>query len=428
MREGNKERASRYFRLGCYVLLVGAAYCRILSAFHFNPLLTIWSDPARHWENATLPITHNPMNGIDPLGYQVWLMLILKLTNAESLAVAVYTALISIATPWIWYRFMRELLPQRELALLGWVILSWLPSWIGIFSYFMNETLLLALMGMSLWMTWRSVRKRTFESFVWAVVFWTATFMTKQVAAPMAAVCLTWLGCLQDQKAKKIGFAALFIGICLLVSGYRVYKIMNVWAPLGNGKMNEIYFRSGKAAIEFSLQRGDLGVGGWGFGSPSMYSPPFRPLSRWVSSRKDTHHFTIDLQKGNRDWALELEACKLSWCQRLRLQGENIIFLLWGTSWPDNNPDRLWDNLSNQTRWVWAPLVLIVLACNAILLVRKEFSLMPILSLTIWFLLFGLAVSPSEGRYRKPFEGLLVANSLWLVSHRRERRSRSLAI
>ena len=232
----------------------------------------------------------------------------------------------------------------------------------------------------------------------------------------LAAIAVVWTWRRQGEKLKGAAVTILLTTSVLFVSAYRVHKIMNVWAPLGNGLMNEIYFRSGNAIIEFSLYHGNQGVGGWGFSSPSMRSEPFKPLSHWQSSRDGYCRFMIDLDHGAKDWKDVLSRYKPRFGQRLHRHVENMIFLLWGTSWPDNNPNRFWDNLSNETRWLWAPLVLLTSAGNLYWLRRRRWSLLPVLALVMWFCLFTAGVGVSEGRYRKPFEGLMIANALWILT------------
>ena len=82
----------------------------------------IWSDPGRHWYFGTHPLDTQPLLAIDPLGYHVYLGAVAKLTAGSHVLVAFWTALLSLSGPWLWYRFLRELLPSRDWALAGWAI------------------------------------------------------------------------------------------------------------------------------------------------------------------------------------------------------------------------------------------------------------------------------------------------------------------
>ena len=164
----------RALRIALVLLLMAACAFRIWLVFTYNPVNHLWSDPERHWLNGTRPMDLSPMVAIDPVRYQIYIGALAKLTLRQPLLVAYWTALLSLAGPWLWYRFLRELLPSRDWALAGWVILAALPSWSSIYSYFMQETLMLPLLGAALWMTWRCRRKADTASFVLAVAVWMA--------------------------------------------------------------------------------------------------------------------------------------------------------------------------------------------------------------------------------------------------------------
>ena len=80
----------------------------------------------------------------------MYVALLAKFTLKIPALVAYCTALLSLAGPWLWYRFFRELQSSKTLALAGWACLSFLPSWIAIYGYFMQETLMLPLLGAAL--------------------------------------------------------------------------------------------------------------------------------------------------------------------------------------------------------------------------------------------------------------------------------------
>ena len=130
-----------------YGLLLTGYTIRAWQVFSFNPLQHLWSDPLRHWSHASETLHSGPMAFFDPVGYQLWLSAVQKLTAGDPLLVALYTIALSWSAPWLWYRAFRALAISRSLCLLGWVILTWLPSWLAIYSYFMTETLFLPLLG-----------------------------------------------------------------------------------------------------------------------------------------------------------------------------------------------------------------------------------------------------------------------------------------
>src|SRR5688572_564716 len=130
----------RMLRAALLAALLAACAFRVWLILRYNPVDHIWSDPGRHWQLGSHPLDSQPMAAIDPVGYQLYLGALAKLTLRSPWLVAYWTALLSLAGPWLWYRFLRELLPSRDLALAGWVILAALPSWSSIYSYFMQET------------------------------------------------------------------------------------------------------------------------------------------------------------------------------------------------------------------------------------------------------------------------------------------------
>ncbi|CAK0778539.1 hypothetical protein CCP3SC1_960015 [Gammaproteobacteria bacterium] len=56
----------------------------------------------------------------------------------------------------------------------------------------MTETLLLPLLGASLWATMRAQRKRTVGTFVQMVIWWTLTGFTRLIAFPLGGLAGLW--------------------------------------------------------------------------------------------------------------------------------------------------------------------------------------------------------------------------------------------
>ena len=194
-----------------WILIALNAFLRFHAAFAYNPMNAIWSDPATNWNFGTRPLDNAPLSALVPIMYPMWLGLVARLTQARPSSIALYAGLLSTLTPWIWYRFFRELLPTPCPARFGWLVLAWLPSWIGIFSYFMAETLLLPLLGLSLWFTWRCARKKSFASFVLALVIWCFTFATKMTVFPVAVIALAWCARSLVERRRALLFSVLFL-------------------------------------------------------------------------------------------------------------------------------------------------------------------------------------------------------------------------
>ena len=263
-----------------YGLILAGAWLRIDYILQFNPVDHLWSDPQRHWEQGIDALRADPMALTDPVLYQLYIGVLGKLTLKDPLLVAFYTALLSLCTPWIWYRFLRELQPSRAIATAGWAALSLLPSWIAIYGYFMQETLLLPLLGAALWASWRCRRKQTLRSFLLMALLWAMAGLTRGIAIPLAAVTCTWLWLEQGDKWRKAGYALLLLGLILGPLTVRGYQGLGLFAPHGNGKLVSIYTRSGHKQINIHYRRGGERWNYW-FASPSTGEKPLAPLSDW---------------------------------------------------------------------------------------------------------------------------------------------------
>jgi hypothetical protein len=148
-----------------------------------------------------------------------------------------------------------------------------------------------------------------------------------------------------------------------------------------------------------------------------MNHPPLAPLSNWQTWREGERHYGIDLDAGPRDWDAA-KAALPPWAgvRALRLTGESLVHLFFGPSWPDSDTEgalrRDVGRVNYLMRWLWAPLALACTALVALRWRRQRERMLPVLILT-WFVVQGvLPIALNEGRYRKPFEGLLVAQAL----------------
>lgn len=399
-----------------YFVVFSTSLTRIWYIFTYNPVQHIWSDPARHWEQGIDVLRADLMALTDPIGYQMYVALLAKFTLKIPALVAYCTALLSLAGPWLWYRFFRELQSSKTLALAGWACLSFLPSWIAIYGYFMQETLMLPLLGAALWATWRCRRKASVASFLVMVLLWIAAGLTRGIAIPLAAVACTWLWLLQDQKWSKAACSALALLLIMGPLTYRSYYTVNHFAPHGMGHLNVVYAQSGKKVIEIASQRQG---GRWvhGFGSPSTGAEPFRPFSDWKTQRTGTVRINVNLDKGMEDWRREMDAIDMSFSDYLWITKENLIFLFFAESWPDTNLARAVDVAGAAIRFIWAPLFVVILV--GIVWHRRKFHgywLLPAM-LMAWFVVQALIpIAVNEGRYRKPYEGLAVAQLLlWIA-------------
>ncbi|WP_250461794.1 glycosyltransferase family 39 protein [Microbulbifer litoralis] len=400
---------------GLYLLVFLGAWLRIDQILQFNPVDHIWSDPQRHWEQGTEPLRNDPMALTDPVLYQIYIGVLGKLTFKDPLLVAFYTALLSLFTPWIWYRFLRELQPSKAVALAGWAALALLPSWVAIYSYFMQETLLLPLLGAALYASWRCRRKQTLRSFLLMAFLWALAGLTRGIAIPLAAVTCCWLWLEQGDKLRKAGYSAVLLALLLGPLTVRSYQQLHIFAPYGNGKLVSLYTRSGKQKININYEREGAKWGYW-FASPATGEHPLEPLSDWTTARHGSVKVDIDLDRGGEDWRKAMEENPMSFSKYLWITRENLVYLFFGASWPDNNRAYPLHRVNIQMRWLWAPLTLLLIGATAVYWRRLRGKwLLPVL-LTTWILVQGLLpIAVNEGRYRKPGEGLLLAQAVLLL-------------
>ena len=409
------------------LLILQALLLRASIPFVVSPIYFYVTDPIRHFRYATEPLFLSPMAVMDGPLYQVWLTLVNKLTVSDPFLLSVHSAVLSLVTPWLWYLFLKEAFGQdKRLALAGFAILAWLPSWIGIFSYFMPETILLPLLGLSLWATYRAWSNSSNSRIALASLCWTLAILTKVVVLPAAIVAGFWL--LADRSGIKWKKAFLMLGVSLILlcpAAYYCYRVLNIPSPFGFPEMNRIYFESGKKAIKAHYSKNN-GANKWDyiFQSPSVESEPFYPFSNWTSARSQAADVEIhvDLDKGLDDWLREGQKHKGDLRLHLQMLSENAVMILFGRSWPDETSRKFLFVPHDWLRFLWAPLAMLVLAGNLwILSKHRRMDMLPTLVTVTLVFFFCLPAAVGEGRYRKPLEGLLVANALWLAVSRKKR-------
>jgi SAM-dependent methyltransferase len=383
---------------------------RLLFPFFDSPLLHLFSDPARHWSNGGRLFLPDLIGAGDPFLYQLWIYLLRAASQGDQPSVVLGCGLLCAAMPYGWYRALHELLPRRA-ALIGGLIIGMIPAFLGIYAYFMTETLLLTLTGYAFWATFRAARKHTVAAFALASGLWTCALFTRSIALPMALLCLSTLWLTQQQRLAKAVTALAIVMLLALPAGLHARSTLGFFAPLGNFYLSQIYSASGRHDI--SINAGPLG--GWGFGTPSFYNPTFYPFSSWTTARQGTAYITIDVTRGRASWIAERQRIEsLRTFPWWRQYWENLIYLLFGQSWPDNDPNALSGLATVWTRWLWPPLMLVV-AWGA---VRGRFRawdwLLPLCALGM---LLSLALQRDgiiEGRYRKPIDPVLVAAAIVL--------------
>ena len=179
-----------------------ALLLRLLYPAFNSPLGHLFSDPQRHWDNGLQLLHPSVMGSGDPLMYQLWLFLLTRMPGDLHPLVQTATGFLCAMMPYGWYLALKELLPRRW-ALGGALVIALVPGFLGVYAYFMNETLLMALTGFAFWATFRAQRKRTVAAFVLACTLWLAAGFTRSVALPIALLCPWPCGCRSRSGSRR---------------------------------------------------------------------------------------------------------------------------------------------------------------------------------------------------------------------------------
>lgn len=235
----------------------------------------------------------------------------------------------------------------------------------------------------------------------------------------MAAAALFWVWWWQSDKLLKGFVGVLIAGFLLGPVAYRNYQQVGLWSPFGNSWLNSIYAVSGHKIIEIELVKQDA-FWLYTYSSASIDTKIFSPLSEWQSQRDGLLKIKIDISRKSNDWEKEYNAAALN--NKAELYWESALFLLSGPSWPDNDSEQPIARLQIVSSWLWAPLFFLVIAWSC-----KDWRACierPLICILIvvWFYFQCLTMlCVNEGRYRKPLEGLLIAQVLLLVDSRRNK-------
>jgi hypothetical protein len=389
---------------------------RLLFPYFNSPLTHLFSDPMRHWSNGERFLNPDLIGAGDPYLYQLWIYLVRTASAGSDAAVLLSCGVLCAAMPYGWYRALKELLPRSQ-ALTGALIIGLVPGFTGIYAYFMNETLLLALTGFAFWLTLRAWRKDNLAAWTLACAAWTCAGFTRIVALPMAVLCLGSVWLAQEERFEKALIAATAVLVLAVPAGLHAQQRLGFFAPFGNLYEQQIQSLGGK--LSFSLDCG--AAGWWTFGSPSFYNPTFYPFSSWTTDRRGTVAVKIDLARGRAGWVeARDQAARESPISSWQRHKEYLLYLLFGQSWPDSDPGTLSGLLTLWTRWLWPPVMLYV-AWGAL---RGRFRgrewLLPACALGVLLLLALQSTTIIEGRYRKPIDPILVAAAI--ILHNRTRR------
>ena len=387
---------------------------RLLYPFFNSPLDHLFSDPQRHWQNGANFLHPTIMGAADPRLFQVWMFVVRSLSHDDGPTVLLACGILCAGMPYGWYRALRELQPRRR-ALGCAIVIGLIPESISVYGFFMNETLLITLIGFCFWLTLRARRKKTVAAFALATLLWLCAALTRTVAVPLAAACLAWLWLTQAQRFTKFLIGAGITCLLIIPAGLHGQDKLHFFAPFGNLYFNEIYHESGMRDIAV-----DYGPdGAYRFGSPSFYNATFYPFSSWTTDRSGVASIKIDLNQGRAAWIEAKERVRRlrtfpSWRERL----EDVAYLLVGQVWPNSSTGTLMGWLTLWARWLLVPVLVFVSWGLFTRRYRGDAHLLPLCALGMIAFLLLQNEGVMEARFREPLDAIVVCAAL-LVSSRR---------
>lgn len=404
-----------------WILFAVVVALRLLYPFLNSPLTHRFSDPERHWANGLAFLHPSIMGSDDPYLYQLWLYVLQRLAGDSDTVLLLGCGVLCALMPYGWYRALREVLP-REASLLAAVLIATVPDLVGIYGYFMNETLLLTLTGFAFWLTLRAHRKGTVAAFAVACALWVAASFTRAAAVPLAVISLLWIGWAAPHRWRKLACGAGLFTLLAIPAGLHGEAKLGYFAPFGNLYLHHIYRGSGSQRIEL-----DFGSeGSYWFVSPSFANPTFYPFSHWMTAREGTTKITIDLSHGRADWdEEEARVAQGGAMSPVTDTLENVLFLAFGQSWPNNDMSTASGWLTVWFRWIWVPMIALV----AWGLFERRFAgpetLLPVCGLVVFLWLALQQSAIVEGRFRLPLEPIFLASAFVLSRRLAQKPTRS---
>lgn len=407
--------------------IVGAGIVlRLINPFFSNPVDFLESDPLRHFLNARdclrtgqdISVVYDIL---DPLGYQIWLSAILRITAADRTAIALYAGGLSIVTAWLWYRWMQLCVKNRLWALTGYAFLSMLPDWIRVYQFFLQETLVLPLLGLSLWISWETAQRPTMAKYIGTGFAWGCALLTKLTILPMATITLGWLVWKAATERAKLWLPLTTIAISLMLYSLEPIKIYNrihAFVPIPGSELHRVWYESGKKDFAYKIKFFDNQQGSKEYevkvGNPSLETklPDGQP---WTTSRTGTCETTVDYTASFTKCA---PSTNMTFQDRLKYTMENFVYFFFGLSWPENHVTKdlqnsLLSGFMQSVRFIWLPITLAIIY---LAIQKKRMDVMIVLfsgSLAFFLLQQSLIM---EARYKKPWEGVAIATLLALMA------------
>lgn len=400
------------------IMFVLALLMHFFWPLYDNPLDNLFSDPKRHWSNGKRLFEPGLIGSMDPKLYQLIVYMMQTLSFGSRTAIGAMCGLMSACTIYFWYRTCREIYRKESALFLG-LIMGICPSLLAIYSYFMNETITLFVLGLAFWLTFRAVRKKTFTAALAASIVLVLTLYTRMAMLPVTIAALWFMFTYINKKRAVALIAFLFFCLCTVLASLHSYKALKVYAPFGFRQMNQFYFYSN--CLTFIVKTKEYAAR---FSSPSYYYEVGYPLFVYESKRTpQIATVEVDVKNGMQDWNKEIARVKATytWEKFYNNVIDNTVFLLFANSWPDSSPDiehKILLFLNFHFRWMWAPLIILLLCAAPFTRATKPEMLIICCAygLIITFI-FQQSVM-IEGRYRKPVEPLLIISAYAILRNK----------
>ena len=415
-----------------YLLIAVGLIFRFFYPFFSHPYDHLYSDADRHYTNITDSNFGKSIYSIlDAPLPQFWLRAVFFVLGDTAMGVSVYLGLLAAIMPWLWYRWGREIFISKSTALAFFAALAILPSWIGIYSYFMDETLSLTALGACLWLSWRAKRKQTAGSIIIACLAWSIAICIKQIVIFELLIIAPWLffSYLKQHQYKLQSFFTVFLSGLMIISAYLTYPLW-VYQGLGcawlfspsMGCMTRAYYLSG--ALQHSatfLSQGNLIWQTGNFGSNAMCTESLAPFWHWKTWRTGKYNLVINL---DHKLMLAPPAPHPSLKKRLRLIAESTLYFFFSRSWPDDRNDDPIQCAQIALRWLWSILSLSVFILSCLKNRLKDIPIILCLGTALLYIICDC--STLEGRYRKPWEGTAIAAFFYLITEPKRNKSPQL--
>ena len=393
---------------------------------HLGPMHSIQNDWGRHYYNGVhLFDAPEFMGGVDPKLFQLWIWIIHTLSGEEVWLMNGFTGLLCAVMPYVWYRAARELFSLPVALVLG-IVISLSPTFFVIYSYFMNETLLLPMLGLALWMTLRAGRLRTRKNFIIAVICWVLALHARMTVLPLMLLSVFWLVGFQQRKLRSLGQALLVLVVLTIPAAIQSYRVLGSFSPFQFSLLNAIYFKNGSILHNYYFV-GDKYAGSYSWSSPSYYMNVLEPFGDFHTYRtRENPPVIIRMEKGDADFSAEYERLKEEYTTYALLNDvyENMVYLFVSGSWPDSGSwyDDWFFRANFNMRWFWTGLMVVVVVVGPFVPLREKRALVMVMTLALIFTLCAQQLGIMEGRYRKPLEPLLLFSAAAMLPGLRVRQ------